>query len=182
VFDRADPAKRLTVEVVGQAGRRLTVLADRYRADVHQHGVGDGHYGFSVPVRDLGDETAVRIFCTDPHVELVKADGGKSRKTEAAKPRTFRRGSYTLQIDGPIRPGPIRGWAMDTSRPHLRRVLRLRRDGQFVEQQRATLYRSELANGERDGYHGFSFFVPSGTTRAIAVEDVEAGLAFLIQL
>jgi len=61
-----------------------------------------------------------------------------------------------------------------------RRVLRLRSAGDILAQQRATLYRAEIAAADCDGYHGFSFSLPLGSTRPLALEDVEAGLAFVL--
>src|SRR5687768_10496751 len=68
-FDPAHPSQRLTVSVIGPTGPPVNTFADRYRADVHQSGLGDGYYGFSVPLR-YSDAASVRVVCNDSGVEL----------------------------------------------------------------------------------------------------------------
>ena len=175
-FDRRDPRRRLIVSIHAEPGIRIVELADRYRADVHQSGLSDGYCGFSVPLHRLGDCRGIRVFCTFPHVEL-RGPHASRRQQLPARPVIFQRDSYTLQLDkGPSSPS-ISGWALDSAFPATRRLLVLRRDGQIVMVQRAALYRPELVDSRRDGFHGFSL-TPSPQTGLLTLEDGTSGAIF----
>lgn len=180
-LDRASPFHRLAVEVTVSSGRRHVVLADRYRADVHQSNLGDGYSGFSVPLHRLASSGGVRVTCVDPPAELGAVELPWIPAGKGSKSQHFERGAYTLNVDGPIRPGRLTGWASDRSQPLLRRVLRLSCDGRATAQQRATLYRPDIADGCGDGFHGFAFSLRAEPARVLVVEDIEAGLFFRIR-
>ena len=174
-FDPTHPSNRLTVSVMSPSGPPVHTFADRYRADVHQSGLGDGYYGFSVPLR-WSDAASVRVVCTASGVEL--AGGLPASAKKAAGKQMFAVDSYTLHDDS-LSGGHIRGWAVDTSEPDLRRALRLRCKGSAVAQQRATLYRADIVDGRCDGYHGFWFSLPR-LAAPLSLEDVRLGAVFQI--
>jgi hypothetical protein len=178
-YDRADPLRRLTVGVWDRTGREMAALADRYRADVHQSGHGDGCYGFAVPMGQLSEVEAVRVVSIRPTVELTYASAAPG--VAAAEPHIFSVGSYTLQIDAPARRGQLSGWAVDTLRPQFRRALQLHVDGRLIGRQRATLYRAEVVDGVCDEYHGFLFALPAHSIASLILEDVGMGAIFRIQ-
>jgi hypothetical protein len=182
VLDRRAPFRRLTVEVEGSSGTRVSVLADRYRADLHQAGLGDGYSGFSVPLQCLGNSGPVRVSCIDPAVELGAIDLSRPASATAPLPMVFAQGPCLLAIDMPPGPRHISGWAADRACSTSRRVLRLRGDGRILAEQRATLFRPEAAQAPRDGYHGFWFSVPAARPTKLVLEDIEAGLAFPVRL
>lgn len=179
VFHRPNPSRRLTVEIFPAIGDRLVVLADRYRADLHQSGLCDGYCGFSVPMQRLSKSTSVRIATRAPFFDLGVADLSQCPVAQTSKPATFRCSSYCMQIDRPVGPTHITGWASALPGRNTRRVLRLRSGIDVLAQQRATLYRPEIAVGDCDGYHGFSFPRPFGSNRPLALEDIESGLVVL---
>jgi len=194
VLDKTSLSRRLTVEVVSGSSRFL-VLADRYRADLHQSGLGDGYYGFSVPLRRLDGARTARVACIAPHVELGIANLAIDRRPTSGKSYSFQRGTYTLSVDS-IEGGRLSGWAVDTSRPALRRVLQLRWSSRIVARQRATLFRADSVDSERDGLHGFSFAWPLEPAKGrsllrllhlgrghgqIVLEDVDSSLTFPIR-
>lgn len=180
VFDRSDPFRRLTVEMVTDVGSRRVVLADRYRADLHQSGLCDGYCGFSVPIEHFPERASVRIATRAPCIELGITDLSQRPVTDAAKAVTFRCASYSMQIDPPLGHIHITGWAVAFPGRNLRRIIRLRSGSNVLAQQRATLYRSEIAVGDCDGYHGFSFPLPIGSTLPFALEDAASGLVFVV--
>ena len=169
-FDRLSPYRRLVVATNDRHGRQWSALADRYRADVHQRGHGDGHYGFSFPPIELDESSPVIVFGVEPIIELPQPLVG--RKGPGPLPRVFTIGSYTLCIDGRAPGSAISGWAVDRAQPQLRRRLRLLVDGRTTGEQRATLYRAEIANGACDGYNGFIFPPPERARRRAALADV----------
>jgi len=48
VWDRQEPQKRLELELLDGDAALVTVLANEYRADLEQAGIGDGRHGFSI--------------------------------------------------------------------------------------------------------------------------------------
>lgn len=178
-FDRRDPRRRLIVSIHAEPGIRMVELADRYRADVHQSGLSDGYCGFSVPLHRLGDCRNIRVFCAFPHVEL-RGPNADRRPQPPPQPVVFRRGSYTLQLDERPSGPSISGWAFDAASPEIRRPLVLRRDGQIVMEQRAALYRPELVDSRRDGFHGFSL-TPGPQSGLLTLEDGASGAAFRLE-
>ncbi|MCC8431701.1 hypothetical protein LJ725_22220 [Reyranella aquatilis] len=177
-FDRRNPLQRLTVALQNPGGRRFVTLADRYRADVQRAGMGDGHCGFSLPIPASGEAAAVYVLQGRSTVELPPASIVAPAGSGAQKHRAA---SYELQIDS-LFPGRISGWALDTARPELRRNLQLYCNGRFIGRQRATLYRAEVVDGRRDGYHGFCFPLPAGQITSLTIEDVALDASFVARL
>lgn len=180
VFHRACPLHRLTVDAFTAAGDHLVVLADRYRADLQQSGLSDGYCGFSVPLQRISERGPVRLATRAPYVELGIVDPWLPPSARSAKAAAFRSTSYNLQIDRPLGRAHVTGWAVDLTGTNRRRVLRLRSGSTILAQQRATLYRSELAVGHCDGFHGFSLPLPIGSRRSLALEDLESGALFAL--
>lgn len=180
VLDPAAPLRRLTIEVQAPTGKRVTLLADRYRADVHQSGLGDGYCGFSVPLQHLGTSGPVRVACTDPQVELGVIDVSHSPSATLA-PMIFEQAAYILSVDMPIGPKHISGWAANRACPTSRRMLRLHGNGRTLAQQRATLFRSDAATFLADGYHGFWLSLPTTTAKRLCLDDIATGSTFLIR-
>lgn len=177
---RAYPLHRLTVDAFTAGGDRLVVLADRYRADLQQSGLSDGYCGFSVPLQRLSGGGPVRLVTRAPCVELGTADPWQPRSDKASKAIAFRSTSYNLHIDRPLGQAHVTGWAIDLTGTDRRRVLRLRSGSTVLAQQRATLYRAELAAGDCDGFHGFSLPLPIGSRQSFALEDLETGALFAL--
>jgi len=170
----------LTVDVFTGAGNRLVVLADRYRADLQQSGLSDGYCGFSVPVHRFTDRGPVRLVTRAPRFELGIVDPWRHPRARAPGNAIFRHTSISLQIDPPVSRTCVTGWAIAIAGTNRRRALRLRSGSTVLAQQRATLYRAELAVGDCDGYHGFSFPLPAGSRRSLALEDIESGSLFVL--
>lgn len=178
-FHRLHPFRRLTIEIFTAVGSSFVILADRYRADLQQSGIGDGYCGFSVPVQRFPEHGPLRIATQAPYFELGVVNPGQRRVAGIARASIFRRAWHGLQIDRPLGGTHITGWAIAPAGT-TRRTLRLRSGDNVLGQQRATLYRSEIAVGNCDGYHGFSFPLPVGLTRPLAIEDVGSGSVLVI--
>jgi hypothetical protein len=181
VIDRTAPGRRLAVEMRWPSGGHLVLLADRYRADVHQVGnLGDGYCGFSAPIRRLPPGGPIQIACIEPHVVLGALDRSRLASAVDSAPIVFERNDYILTVDHAAGE-QISGWAANTTLPTSRRLLRLRSAGRTLAQQRATLFREDAAKVMPDGYHGFRFAV-AASTRALALEDIEDGSVFQLPL
>jgi hypothetical protein len=149
-------------------------LADRYRADVHKAGYGDGYYGFTIRCNTGEGANGIRVFCRSPRVELPGAKTIGNAFPSAA----VRSGSYILQIDSRLADSPISGWAIDWSTPELRRPIHLIVDGKFRTWHHATLFRSEFVDPRSDGFHGFSF--SSLAKGCIELRDAASGFALRV--
>ncbi len=175
-FDRRNPLQRLTVVMQHPDGRRLVTLADRYRADVQKAGIGDGHYGFSLPSPGM----AGPVYVMQPR-SAIALPLNPSRPPTGRRPQTHHAGSYRLHVDL-LSPGQISGWAVDRARPELRRNLQLYCNGRFAGHRRATLYRPEIVDTQCDGYHGFWFALPAGELTSITIKDVGLDRSFVARL
>ena len=180
VFHRANPLHRLKVDIFTATGDRLVVLADRYRADLQQSGLSDGYCGFSIPAQRFRDQGPVRLVTRAPRFELGVVDPWRTPPANAYRPVIFEHTSYHLQIDRPIGQTYVTGWAIALTGTNRRRALRLRSGSAVLAQQRATLYRSDLAVGDCDGFYGFSFPLPIGSRRSLGLEDIESGAIFAL--
>lgn len=172
----AAPTSRLIVEAVGEHGEPIArVLADRYRADVHKAGYGDGHHGFAIRYDDLLAAGKARFLCGRSRIELP----GAAYILGKQGAKTFERASYVLHLDR-LPGGPsLTGWAVDRRNPGERRQLRLRAGRQPLAEQRATLFRPDSVERNSDGFHGFSLPLPSDTG-GLFVDDLATGLEFRI--
>lgn len=170
-FDPARPTVRLVVEAVGLSGARVLAVADRYRADVHKAGWGDGYSGFAIPLDRLGDAAGLRVFCCHPKVELPHSKSGPTHGRSVL----VQRQSYMLHLDDRPSGAPLTGWAVDWECPDRRRLLQLRCTSGTVFRQRATLFRGDLRDSRTDGYLGFSLPPPAG--RGATITDLANGVS-----
>ena len=175
-FDRSNPRRRLTILILSGEATPIYELADRYRADVQQSGIGDGYCGFSVPLHRFDGLRDISVFCDSPRIEL-RGLAASRRSKAGPESTTCRHGTYIVQFNK-ISGRTIDGWALDSASPETRRRLSLWGDGQIVAEQRAALYRPELVGPDRDGFHGFSLMLPDRRPGSLILEDAGAGLMF----
>jgi hypothetical protein len=174
-MDVSQPSMRLAVDIVSESGEAImTVLADRYRADVQKAGYGDGHYGFAVQSSKLRAIRRPRFFCGQPRVELRPPS-----RPAAAGAKTWERASLLLHLDGHPTGPRLAGWAMDRDRLGERRRLQLRAGSRFLAVQRATLFRPDSMAAGGDGFHGFWMPLPPDTNN-LYIDDMTTGLEFRI--
>lgn len=148
--DPAVPRSRLDVVAIDDRGRRSASVADIYRADLHQAGIGDGHAGFSLPMRGL-DEASVRVHAGRAGVRL---SGAPSPPRPAARPRRI--GSILLGLDAPHLSGVrVTGWACDSGTPDRRLCLALRTRDRVLADTRASRFRPDRAAAGADPFCGF---------------------------
>lgn len=152
-IDLQAPGTRVVVRAEASRGMpwRQT-LADRYRADVHKQGIGDGYCGFAIPVKWFSPGERVRFFCGGTRHELGRILIGKARP----KATSFRKGSLVISLDRSSPAGGVTGWALDRLDLGQRRRLLLCANGRILATQRATLFREDSLPEGGDGLHGFS--------------------------
>jgi hypothetical protein len=168
-LDLREPRRRLLVTLEGLAAGAVTVVADRYRADLQHAGVGDGYSGFALPIAQPYGQ--LRVTAGSPPVVLP----GGPPQSDAR--RLHRRDNFALYLDNIDPRSGVTGWARDAERPCERQTLRLRdASGRVLAVQRATLYRPDLAGAGCDGFHGFGFLpLPSGVVGPLHLESAMHG-------
>lgn len=173
VVDREAPGHCVTIHVETVRGaERRQVVADRYRADVHKQGIGDGYCGFAVPAKFFDPASRLRFLCGTPLREL----GRFSLRNAPPKGTTYRKGRLVLRLDRqPVTAG-VTGWIVNRQDLEERRRLLLCANGQILATQTATLFREDALVEGGDGLHGFSL-PPVGASSALALVDASTGTA-----
>jgi hypothetical protein len=170
VAHQSCPTLRLTVEAVSLSGASARALADRYRADVHKAGHGDGYSGFAISLGRLDDLVGLKVFCCDPRVELRPA----TRSRVDFQPLIIRRQTYVLHLDRRPPGAPLTGWATDWDCPERHRLLQLHSGARILAQRRATLFRNDIGAARSDGFLGF--WLPPPTGPDVTITDVANGV------
>jgi hypothetical protein len=148
-------------------------VADRYRADVHKSGWGDGYSGFAIPLDRLGDTAGLRVFCCHPRAELP----GSTTLPKGGRAVVVQRHSYMLHLDDRLPGTPLTGWAVDWNCPDRRRLLQLQSAAGSVVRRRATLFREDIRNSRSDGYLGFVLPPPAGRA---TITDLANGVSIQV--
>ena len=176
VLDRREPSRRLAVTVEGHPGGTVVAVADRYRADVQEAGMGDGYCGFAIPTTRLQAAVPLRVLAGSPPVSLPMP-GAPS----PCQQHLHRSGSFTLCLDNIDRRSGISGWARDSGQPAERQLLRLYDGaGRLLGEQRATHHRADLEHTSCDGLYGFAF--PPVPATCEGPFRIEAGRGHVVPL
>lgn len=173
-IDPEAPRRRVVIHVEATCGAALRpVLADRYRADVHKQGIGDGYCGFTVAAKYFDASARVRFLCGQPLREL----GRFSFRAARPKPTVFKRGPLVLKVDRRPAAVGLTGWALHRQDLEQRRRLLLCANGHILATQMATLFRDDSLPEGGDGLHGFSL-PPVDASSGMAIVDASTGTAF----
>ena len=173
VVDREAPGPSVTIHAETASGAdSRQVIADRYRADVHKQGIGDGYCGFAVPAKYFSPASRIRFLYGRPLREL----GRFSIRNAPPQGTTYRKGRLVLRLDRhPVTAG-LTGWVVNRQDLEERRRLLLCANGHILATQTATLFREDALVEGGDGLHGFSL-PPVGATAALALVDASTGTA-----
>lgn len=148
------------------------VIADRYRADVHKQGIGDGYCGFAVSAKFFAPWARIRFLCGEPLREF----GRFSFPAAPRKANTFRKGPLVVRLDRRPATAGLTGWALNREDLEQRRRLLLCANGQILATQTATLFREDSLTEGGDGLHGFSL-PPVDASSDLAMVDAFTGAA-----
>lgn len=173
VVDLEAPGSCVTVHVVSARGTdRRHVIADRYRADVHNQGIGDGYCGFAIPAKFFAPSAGIRFLCGEPLREFGRFSFAAGRH----KATTFRKGPLAVRLDRRPATAGLTGWALNRQDPEQRRRLLLCANGHILATQTATLFREDSLIEGGDGLHGFSL-PPVDASLDLALVDALTGTA-----
>ncbi|WP_174299450.1 hypothetical protein [Caulobacter sp. S45] len=170
-YDPARPHRRLALEVRRPGLASVTVVADRYRADVQAAGHADGCCGFVVRTGSAGAQD----------MSIVVRDTGQRLGAQAprrARRLQRRRHGVLLHLDWPTSGDPaLTGYALALRTPLRRLQLGLRLDGELLSSARATLHRSDVPRWRGDSLHGFRLGLRPArpSARTLWVEDLQTG-------
>ena len=176
VVDLEAPRTCVVVHVAsthGADGRQ--VVADRYRADVHKQGIGDGYCGFALPAKFFAPSARIRFLCGQPLREF----GRFSFPAAHRKATTFRKGPLVVRLDRRPATAGLTGWALNRQYLEQRRRLLLCRNGHILATQAATLFREDSLTEGGDGLHGFSL-PPVDAWSGLAMVDAFTGTAIAL--
>jgi Sulfotransferase family len=165
LFDQTDPEARLRVQVRVNGQPVGSAIANLFRQDLADAGVGDGHYAFVVNVTGtLPLDTPEAIT-----VETVEADGTVQpvpilatvaiekvhvQTTERLQESTVR-GFFAVHSD------EITGWAFDSTRPNVHLNVVVESDGRQLGQTLANVFQPHLVQANiGTGDHGFVLKAP----------------------
>jgi hypothetical protein len=88
VWDAANPADRLAVQVMFDQVRIATVTADRPRIDLKRNGIGDGAYAFDIEIPEEAlaelDRLAVKAIAPGGEEAVLRMPTSSERVAEAA--------------------------------------------------------------------------------------------------
>jgi len=168
--------KRVLVHVESaRGGVRRQIVADRYRADVHKQGIGDGYCGFAVPAKFFAPLAHLRFLYGHPLREL----GRFSLPAARPKATTIRKGPLVFRLDRRAASEGLTGWALNRDDLEQRRRLLLLANGHILATQTATLFREDSLTEGGDGLHGFSL-PPVGASSGLALVDAFTGKAIAL--
>lgn len=176
VVDLEAPGHCVVVHVESARGTDpRQVVADRYRADVHKLGIGDGYCGFAVPAKFFAPSARIRFLCGQPLREFGRFSFAAARR----KATTFRKGPLVVRLDRRPANAGLTGWALNRQDLQHRRRLLLCANGHILATQTATLFREDSLVEGGDGLHGFSL-PPVDASSGLAVVDAFTGTAIAL--
>ena len=170
------PGQRVVVHVESARGAdRRQVVADRYRADVHKQGIGDGYCGFAVPAKFFAPSARIRFLCGQPLREFARFSLPSPRR----KATTIRKGPLVVRLDRRPASAGLTGWALSRQDLEQRRRLLLCANGQILATQTATLFREDSLTEGGDGLHGFTL-PPVDASSGLSMVDAFTGMAIAL--
>jgi hypothetical protein len=176
VVDPKAPGRRVLVHAeTGRGADGRQVVADRYRADVHKQGIGDGYCGFAVPVKFFAPSAKIRFLGGQPLREFGRFHLAARRR----KAVTIRKGLLVVYLDRRPASAGLTGWALKRNEFEQRRRLLLCANGHILATQTATLFREDSLTEGGDGLHGFSL-PPVGSSSGLALVDAFTGIAIAV--
>jgi glycosyltransferase involved in cell wall biosynthesis len=172
-LDPASPDTPVGLVVLANGAVIGRVLANHYRGDLKEAGIGDGYHGFDLVLpaglaKDARHEIAVcreadsAALPGSPRVLAPPADGLDPRQPHRSASASLPLGALYGNVDGCDR-ARIWGWARDKADPERRVGLVVKVDGVVIGRVLANCYRGDLEEaGIGDGRHGFDLVLPAG--------------------
>jgi autotransporter passenger strand-loop-strand repeat protein len=163
--DAARPDERVRLRIFDNDVLVGEVVADRYRRDLHEAGIGDGFYSFEFEVPGGLSPLmrhAIRVQRTSDRSELrsppLVVPAQPFTMTAPAVPAASPRGCLDV-----VTRERLAGWALDPAHPDKPVALQILDNGAPFASVLANCYRPDLAEaGVGSGRHGFDLLIPGG--------------------
>jgi glycosyltransferase involved in cell wall biosynthesis len=157
------PETPVTLHVLDNGLHLAAIVADRFRPDLAQAGLGSGEHGFCFMVPGgLAPEKS-------HFIQVQRAiDGHALRNSPWILPRTAARAESAAATSfqghlAHVSRGWLAGWAWDSAQGASPVTLEVLDNGVRIAGVVANLYRQDLAHaGIGDGRHGFELYIPGG--------------------
>jgi len=152
-YDANHPERRLSVELIIDGQLRVECTADKFREDLQNAGLGDGHHAFALEL-PLEMGAGHHDFLVREAQTSVILDGGTQRVSVPQE--AFLQGAF----DG-VRAGFATGWAFDRRGSDAKVVVSIMETDREIGRGIAECFRLDL-NRARIGYgfHGFVIELP----------------------
>ncbi len=154
VWDKNTPDKAFTVELVENNVVHATVVANVYREDLKNTGIGTGNYGFKIPIpNSLKDGRSHQLSVRLKGINYTVPNSGKT--LTCAVPQYF--GNFDVADCN-----QIIGWVWDKSYPNMALTVELYEGTTVYATVLANLYRENVKNaGYGTGNYGFNIPMPA---------------------
>ncbi len=164
-WNPAQPDTPISVDLYAGATRVATVLANTYRADLKQAGVGNGNHSFFYPT------PAALMTGTAQTVTLKVGGTATVVGTRSVTCQTPVLGGFFDSIDC----NQLAGWAWDRNQPNAPIAVDIYDGTTLIATVLAGNFRQDLLNaGYGNGYHGFTLPNPpalkTGTSHTVTVQ------------
>jgi F5/8 type C domain len=175
------PTTHLTVRVLVDGTVVATTVADRFRQDLLDAGIGDGTFSFAIDLAGLlsaDTEHQIRAQAQDTQTGQWVDLGGTPKSLTCTQLTGTHDGNAGIQQKPSCIAG---GWAWDADSPTTRLEVRVKVDGKVVAETTANAYRDDVrAAGFGDGYSGWTIDlfgrVTPGVAHLITAEERDATL------
>lgn len=153
ICDVSSPSHKISVEATLPGGQRASAVANMFRKDLLDAGIGDGFHGFAIDVAGFeGDLRGMVIRRVDTG-EVISQQPVTILSTDKERQDVNRRWTGVVDyVDG----GVVAGWVIDQEFPNLPVSLVVHTDTGETATGLADIYREDLAAiGKGNGRHGF---------------------------
>ncbi len=173
-LDTRDPGNKIMVEAVSKAGESARALADNFRKDLLDAGIGDGYHGFQISIAGWkGDLSTISVRRVDTGEVLGRGPLPVLRTASPAGGASSRWIGHVDYVDDMA----VVGWALDREQPNLPVAIEVCSDNGLRTTGLADIHRQDVEHlGYGNGRHGFHIELPgTGHRGRITVNFAASG-------
>ncbi len=173
-LDTRDPRNKIMIEAVSKAGESARTLADNFRKDLLDAGIGDGYHGFQISIAGWkGDLSTISVRRVDTGEILARGPLPVLRTANPAGSASSRWIGHVDYVDETA----VVGWALDREQPNLPVAIEVCSDNGLRSIGLADIHRQDVEQlGYGHGRHGFYIELPgSGHRGRITVNVASSG-------
>jgi SAM-dependent methyltransferase len=153
-WDHSQPDSPVSVEIYDGGTKVATLLADQFRQDLADTGIGDGRHGFYYATPPSFRDAA-------RHLLSAKIAGTGIHLTNSPQEFVWEKEEEHSGAEGVLEDCSadyIAGWAWDSAQPDAPVMVDIYADDELLARVKASIFREDLREaGHGNGKHGFSF-------------------------